>query len=441
MEEFELEISVSELKIGMYVARLDRPWLGSGFHFQGFQINGVEQIDQVASRCKHVYIDIDKSHKNVASLLRKIQRQQIARKLEEFGDSPNSPPLMPRQFSRWNPEAHMDDGPADELNPFTATVYEDTVAVEQELAPAKAVFEDFVSVMEETFRQVEHSSFVDQDVIRNSVHEVSNSIERNPDALIWLSRLGKHDDYTFRHCINMSIWSIALGRQIGLPPEDLKILGNGAVYCDLGKAKVPKHILESEDELTDEEKLEARRHVDYSLEILEGLDGVHPTIKTMVSQHHERHSGTGYPVRLYKHQIDLYARIVAIADTFDAMISERPHQPSVTVSDAVKELYAQRDRGFQSQLVEEFIHAIGLYPAGSLVELSTGEVAIVVGESRFRRLRPKVMLLTDPDKNHLEHHPLVDLMHNNLSESGEMVSIRKDLKPGTYGLNPSDYFI
>lgn len=186
--------------------------------------------------------------------------------------------------------------------------------------------------------------------------------------------------------------------------------------------------------------MEARRHVDYSLEILDKLGGVHPTIHTMVAQHHERHSGTGYPVRLYKQQIDLYARIVAIADTFDALISERPHQSAVTVSEAISELYAQRDRGFQSQLVEEFIHAIGLYPAGSLVELSTGEVAIVVGESRFRRLRPKVMLLTDADKNKLEQHPLIDLMHNNLSESGDMVSIKKDLKAGSYGLQPSDYF-
>lgn len=436
-EIIEIELPVSGLSLGMYVARLDRPWLGSGFFFQGFRIENSEQIEQLNERCKHVFVDLDRSHKDVGDHLRRLY--QRAQDIDRTASS--SPPLTRRRFSEWKPDAQEDEGNPEELNRFTATVYPDLTTFNDELEPARLAIEQFTELMQSAFSRLKADAVVDQVQIRDSVHAISQSMQRNPDALIWLSRLGKRDDYSFRHCINMSIWSIALGRQIGLPPDDLRLLGNGAIYCDLGKSQLPEAILQGTEGLDLEQLKLARKHVDHSLGILETMNVSHETIVTMVQQHHERYDGSGYPLGLTGHRIDLFARIIAIADTFDAMVSQRPYQGAQSVSAAVQELYRNRDVLYQNELVEEFIQSIGLYPAGSLVELNTGEVAIVVGESRRRRLRPRLMMLTDADKNHLDKHPTIDLMHNNMQDSGIQLNIRKDLAPGSYGLNPVDFFI
>lgn len=155
----------------------------------------------------------------------------------------------------------------------------------------------------------------------------------------------------------------------------------------------------------------------------------------MVAHHHERFDGSGYPDGLKEDMIPTFARIAAIVDTYDAVTSKREYAEAISPPDAIKLLYKSRDVDFQAELVEAFIQAVGIYPAGTLVELSSGEVAVVVAEYRARRLRPKVMVLLDNDKNKLKKSVIVDLCEASQNDDAPALSIVKGLDPDVYGID------
>jgi HD-GYP domain-containing protein (c-di-GMP phosphodiesterase class II) len=155
----------------------------------------------------------------------------------------------------------------------------------------------------------------------------------------------------------------------------------------------------------------------------------------MVAHHHERHNGTGYPEGLAGEKIPVFARIAAIVDCYDAITSHRSYARAVTPSAAIKMLYDWRDVDFQAELVEEFIQAVGIYPAGTLIELSSGEVAVVVAEYRTRRLRPQVMVLLDAEHQPLAEVKMIDLLSQTHTEDGEPLDIVTSLEPEAYGID------
>lgn len=157
----------------------------------------------------------------------------------------------------------------------------------------------------------------------------------------------------------------------------------------------------------------------------------------MVSHHHERHNGEGYPQGLVGDQIPVFARIAGIVDVYDAITSDRIYAKAIAPSLAIKQLYGWKDIYFQGELIEEFIQAIGIYPAGTLIELSSGEVAVVVAETRSRRLRPQVMLLLDRDKQPLDDIDFIDLLEVTQTEDGRPLDIVKSLQPNVYGIDMS----
>ena len=161
-------------------------------------------------------------------------------------------------------------------------------------------------------------------------------------------------------------------------------------------------------------------HVGHGLEILKECGVLNQDVIDIVAHHHERYDGSGYPNGLTRDEIPPFARIAAIVDTYDALTSNRHYAKAVSPSDAIKLLYEARDEDFQAELVESFIQAIGIYPAGTLVELSSGEVGVVVAEYRTRRLRPKVMLLLDANKNKLRNIKVIDLQETT-DDSGALV--------------------
>ena len=440
MDTEELKVSVEDLKVGMYVCRLDRPWLESPFLFQGFPLNTPQAIAEVQAVCDHVFVDVERSSDDVVDRLAQLRelgvRRVLKNSLDHYGELARKSVRRYRSFTR-NGDGG-DDGNALVLG--AGKVYPEDVETEQELGPARQVLETCLRVLRDTFDQVCRTGHLDAGQIVEAVDGVVDSMVRNPDALIWLTRLGDPESYSYRHCINTAIWSVALGRQIGLPRNDLRLLGQGAMCCDLGKAMVPPDILNKTGPLDDDELVEVRSHVQHSLAILEEDQRLDPAVLAMVAQHHEYFDGSGYHQGLSGDAIDLYARVAAIADTFDALINDRVYRHGVPVTEAIREMYQQRGRQFQPELLEEFIHAIGLYPAGTLVELSTGAIGAVIGQSRIRRLRPRVMLLMDADRNRLEHYPIIDLMREDVDSDGQPLHIVRDLKPGAHGLDPVQHF-
>ena len=171
------------------------------------------------------------------------------------------------------------------------------------------------------------------------------------------------------------------------------------------------------------------------MDILAGCEGMNDQILGVVQYHHERHDGGGYPFSLQGTQIPLLARIAGIVDSYDAITSPRPWAEARNATWAVSILYAERDKSFQSALVEQFIQSIGVYPTGTLVELSNSEVGVVIAQTPSRRLRPQIMVLLDHNKQQLIAPRIVDLMKIQQDSSGEPLTIAGCLKPGVHSLD------
>jgi HD-GYP domain-containing protein (c-di-GMP phosphodiesterase class II) len=218
-------------------------------------------------------------------------------------------------------------------------------------------------------------------------------------------------------------------------------MATGALLFDIGKLKLPPELLAKSGRLSTAEFDLMRAHVRFGEEMLRASGIASGTVLDMLMYHHERFSGNGYPYGLAGDAIPVYARIAAIVDCYDAITSARSYRAPMSPSFAVKKIYAWRDVDFQAELVEEFIQAIGIYPAGTLVELSSGEVAVVLAEYRTRRLRPKVLVILDRDKKPLAEMRNLSLRDVTEDENGKPLEILTSLEPGAYGVNPEDLFI
>ena len=183
-----------------------------------------------------------------------------------------------------------------------------------------------------------------------------------------------------------------------------------------------------------------RQHVELGLQVLQEAGETNRIIVDMVRGHHERMDGTGYPARRTEEDIPLYARMGAIIDSFDAMTSDRPYAAALPRHDALQELYRGRDTAYHGELVEQFISCLGVYPTGSLVELSTGEVGVVMTQNPSRRLRPKVLVVTDPDKQLRISFSTTDLMNFPMFGEGS-VGILRPLQPGDHGIDPRELYL
>ena len=184
-----------------------------------------------------------------------------------------------------------------------------------------------------------------------------------------------------------------------------------------------------------------RGHVQRSMEVLDQAGVTGKWARELVAAHHERHDGSGYPDGLAGDRVPLAGRMGGIVDTYDALRSDRPHRNGESRHGALQALYRARDRMFQAEVVEQFLQCLGVYPTGSLVELNTGEVGVVMAQNQVRRLRPRLMLLLDTEKKPYEPYRDVDLMQHGIDLADGGVKIAQALEPGAYGLRPEELFL
>ncbi|WP_026244517.1 HD-GYP domain-containing protein [Dasania marina] len=400
------KLLIGELKPGMYVSSLDRPWIETPFLMQGFLITNEQDIEDIGKYCLFVYIDTAASISQAKDLAaaKGCNKETIRQ-------------LFPHRKLR----SHSDSN-----------------SIDVELRKARPILETFTHTVSSIFNNAHQHAPIDIAEVRLAITPMVNSIIRNPDACIWLTRLRKSDDYTYQHAISASIWAVALGRHLGLPKADLQTLAIGVTLFDIGKMFLPSELIHKQGRLTDDEFTLIQSHVPLGLEKVIKSGGINNTIKDIIAYHHERYDGTGYPHRLKGDDIPIFARIAAIADCYDAITSTRPYAPAISPVTAIKKLYDWRGHAFQSELIEEFIQAIGIFPAGTLVELSSGEVGVVLAEYRTRRLRPKIIQLLDRDKHPLHTFKVIDLLTVTHDETGQALDIVESLEPGSYNLHLED---
>lgn len=415
-----LKVATTDLDIGMFVSALDRPWLGTPFATQGFYIKSPADIERLRKFCEFVMVD---------------SRRSIKR---EFKPTRNSAPYTREKSDDKTIPLDRQRVPVEHI--FLGTTirpYLDEGRFEDEQPRAEQAFDILVEDIDRIFDGVQSGERLDVVQLRKSVEPIVDSISRNPDACLWVARLKQHDRYTYRHSLSASVWAVSLGRQLGLPKRDLRTLSMGCMLMDIGKLRIAPELLQAERELSNDEMAELASHVQHGLDILNESGILNKDVYNIVAHHHERFDGSGYPQGLRGDQIPPFARVAAIVDTYDAITSVRSYAQAIAPADAIRVLYGARDEEFQAELVEAFIQAIGIYPAGTLVELSTGEVGVVVAEYRTRRLRPKVMLLLDANKRRIPEAKIVDLHAAGDDGDAAVVTIRRSLEPDAFGIDLS----
>ena len=401
---FEIEerrIDVTDLQLGMFVCRLDRPWEETPFPLQGIALSRPEDIEALQRLCHEVYVDTRR--------------------------------LVPHQ------PAHVLAGADVSRARFSSsTHYTDLTAVEDEAPRARAALEAASQIVDGLFEDITSGRELSVEHVEQAVRPLVNTVLRSADAFFLVESLRRSDSYSYSHAISCSALAAAFGRHMGFDEKTIFSLAAGGLLMDVGKTRLPAELLQYQGSLAPSEVDVIRSHVGQGLALLDESGIANLDVHDIVRTHHERHDGSGYPEGLAGYAIPVSGRMLGIIDSYDAMSSARPYRAAISRHQALQQIYVSRNRLYQAEMVEQFQVCLGVYPTGSLVELSTGEVAIVMAQNQVRRLRPRVAILSAPNKQPLDDFRPVDLMKLGDKDG---VDIARSLAIGDYGIDASRFFL
>ncbi|MEO5676650.1 MAG: HD-GYP domain-containing protein [Usitatibacter sp.] len=508
-----------DLKVGMFVADLDRPWVDTPFLLQGFLIEDQEQIAALRSHCEYVMVDrarsvgdefvpaapsatntvppmgarkgpLSSSAVAAATASKDMRTPQPAGphatssaarggrvvKLEDItrrgsGNYPGDHPtgnggddgdgMLGRMFrglfGTRREKLAVRGGPlpqevaetpqelearASLLPPgIQVQTYVNQTTVEEEAPRARDLVAQASDLLEKLVSDIRLGQSFEVERVQDIVDDMVESIVRNPQALMWVARLREQDIATYGHGLQVSVYLTSFGRHLGFPKAQLAQLAQVGLLLDIGKIRLPKSLLEKQGRLTDEEFDQAKEHVALGLAILAETPGFDAEILRGIEQHHERMNGSGYPRGLSGDEIGVYGRMSGIVDCFAALTNHRPYAAAVSSYEALRNITAWGGEFFHEALVQQFVSSVGVFPVGSLIELSSGEVAVVVEHSKVRRLKPRILVVTGPDKTPATFPTMVDLLYDPKMGGEAPAFIKRGLAPGAYGLNLADFYL
>lgn len=224
----------------------------------------------------------------------------------------------------------------------------------------------------------------------NVTNELMSAIFENDAVAVDVGMLKVSDEYTFKHSVDVATMSMIIAKKHGLKDEEIRELGISGLLHDVGKSKIPNEVLNKPGKLTDEEFALMKQHSLFGFEILKKRNQFSDGIIRGVLQHHEKMNGKGYPLGVPAEKIHKYARIISVADVYDALVTERPYKKAFSKRDAVEMIMAMTG-DLDIDVMQSFLGSVILYPVDSVVELSNGEKAKVVENSTEYTLRPKVV--------------------------------------------------
>lgn len=407
----ERKVKTSFLKIGMYVSNLDRPWIDTPFLLEGFTIKTEEDLSILDQYCDYVFIDPERGI-GASEYIEDESRLKSNSYLERF----------------------LQDNKK-------KVQYENIKTAKEELPEAKTALTNASNQVAHIMENVKEGKNLDIEAVRGVVEPILDSIIRNSEAYMWLTMMQKKNAYTYSHSVDNCALAIAFGRHMGLPKKDLRTLAIGLLMMDMGNVRVPEQILNKNGRLSEAEYKIVKKHVMHGVDILKTTEGMNEDIINITLTHHERFDGSGYPNGLLGAHIPVYGRMAGIIDCYDAMTSERPFTTAKSPYAALQNIYNWRTSAFQPELVEQFLQCMGVYPTGSLVEMTNGEVGIVLEQNPTQRMRPKIMLVLDEEKVHLVEYQTVDLANQYEDASKLPLNIYRGLDPGAYEIDPTEYYL
>ncbi len=394
-------MNVADLQIGMFVCRLDRPWEDTPFPLQGVELNSREDIDTLRRLCQVVYVD---AHRLVS-----YDPHQALTRTELSG-------------SRFK----------------SSMCYADTVPIEEEAPRARVALDTASKIVDDIFEDIASGRELSVEHVEQAVRPLVASVLRSADAFFLIEGLRQHDNYSYNHAISCSALGAAFGRHLGFDEETIFSLAAGGLLMDVGKTRLPESLLQYQGTLSPDDVNTIRSHVEHGLAIVAESDITNQDVLDILRTHHERHDGSGYPDGLAGNAIPVTGRMLGLIDTYHAMSSVRPYRAAISRHRALRQIYAARGSLFQAAMIEQLQVCLGVYPTGSLVELSTGEVAIVMAQNQVRRLRPRVAIVSTPAKQPLTDFRPVDLM--SLGDN-DTVDIVRGLAVGDYDIDAARLFL
>ncbi|HHV71240.1 MAG TPA: HD-GYP domain-containing protein [Clostridia bacterium] len=264
-----------------------------------------------------------------------------------------------------------------------------------------------VRIMRESLKNVQlNGKLTSKDLkqIKKIVNDIVDEILYNKGVLIGLSDIRAVDEYTYGHSVNVCVMSTVIGIALGYNQLRLRDLALGAILHDVGKCKIPKELINKPGTLTKEEFELIKTHPEEGFNIIRQHDEISSLVAHVAYQHHEHVDGTGYPRSLSGKDIHEFAKIVALTDVYDALVTDRPYRKGILPHEAAEIIMASSGTHLEEKIVTTFLRNIALYPNGSIVRLTTGQVGIVVDQNRGANSRPIVRIIDSEEEIDLTKH-------------------------------------
>lgn len=398
------KVPVSELQLGMFIYDLDRPWTETPFPFQRFLLENDGQLQTLRSCCRHVYVDTEPE-------LQDAQKEKL---------QPGPGPLAPG------------------LQGTGKVVHVPRASVESEMPRAGETHASTHAVMREAIGTLRSGKTLEASEVTLAIVNMTDSMLRNPDAMVLVNALQKGGDYQLGRAVNKSIYMIAFARFLGMEESAIELAGQVGMLEDVGMLRIAEELRARAGRLTPQELELVKRHVAASVEMLHGTSDLPPGVAQVTEMHHERYDGTGYPRGLKGDELGVLGAIAGIVDVFDALTTKRPYAEAMSPSNALNFLQKMRGTAFHPVLVEQFTRCIGFFPVGSVVELNSGEIGIVISQNMAKRLQPRVMVVRDVRGALLRPQKLLDLAKLPKLTPEEPYRIRRTLEYGRAGVSARD---
>lgn len=326
----------------------------------------------------------------------------------------------------------------DEINESLERLRQHTASQRQDLKlewkTAREIFRSSVNIVHSTIQAVREGIHINPVYFCDAAKAISRSIMRNPDALTWLGKLRDQDNYLYEHSVNTAVLMGVFAQSQGMSLDQIELCIHGALMHDLGQGAHAQSLISREGPLNEEEFAEIRQHTDRGMELARKSGKQEEIVQQIITQHHERIDGSGYPRGLKGREIALVARMFSIVDTYDALTNNRYYKQAVPSSVAMRTLLELGGTQFDTNLVHQFIKCMGVYPTGSLVKLNNGILAVVIAQTPGFPLKPLVRTVFNSRNDcYLEPRML------NLSNHNDGEKIISYENPEQYGIDVNEF--